>query len=74
MKDRENYDDYDVILTLEEVEEIMKYEWECLSEDEQDYRCHNNEPLFLDYVYSYMNRNNLDKILLNQYTYKYEKI
>jgi hypothetical protein len=74
MIDRENYDDYDVILTLEEVEEIMKYEWECLSEDEQDYRCHINEPLFLDYVYSYMIRNNLDKILLNQYTYKYEKI
>lgn len=74
MVDRENYDDYDEILTLNEVENIRNYEWDCLSDDEQNYRYQYNEPLFLDCVLSYMNSNNLDKILLNQYTYKYEKI
>ncbi len=71
---RDNLDDFDRIVTLDELCAEVDEEYSNMSEEEKYCRLRDNEPTFLRYCYSLMRSGKIEKAIINEYTYKFEKM
>jgi hypothetical protein len=71
---QDNLDDYDRIITLDELIKEVDEEHENMSEEEKYCRLRDCNPTFLHYCLSMMHFKKLDKALVNEFTYKFEKM
>lgn len=71
---RDNLDDFDRIVTLDELCAEVDDEYNNMSEEEKYCRLRDNEPTFLLYCCSLMRSGKIEKAIINEYTYKFEKM
>lgn len=71
---RDNLDDFDRVVTLDELSIEVDEEYNNMSEDEKYRRLRDNEPTFLQYCCSLMSFSKIEKAVINESTYKFEKI
>lgn len=74
MYDREDYDDYDREISLDELSKEVDEEYEMMSEEEKYCRTRDCEPTFLQSALSLMNHQKMKKATINEYTYKIKMI
>ena len=71
---KDNLDDFDRVVTLDELSLEVDEEYNNMSEEEKYCRLRDNDPTFLQYCYSLMGSSKTEKAVINEYTYKFEKI
>mgnify|MGYP000862962089 CR=1 FL=1 len=71
---RDNLDDFDKIVTLSELQCEVEKEYKSMSEEEKYHRLRDCEPTFFEYCCSFMHTNNIEQALINEFTYKCEKL
>ena len=71
---KDNLDDFDRVVTLDELSIEVDEEYNNMSEDEKYRRLRDNEPTFLQYCRSLMGCSKIEKAVINEFTYKFEKI
>jgi hypothetical protein len=71
---KDNLDDFDRTITLVELRNEVDEEYKNMSDEEKYCRIRDNDPTFLRYCCSVMSSNNIEKGIINEYTYKFEKI
>ena len=71
---RDNLDDFDRIVTLDELRVEVDDVYNNMSEEEKYWRLRDNEPTFLQYCCSLMGSGKIEKAIINEYTYKFEKM
>lgn len=69
-----DYECFDKVLTSEELKIEMDKEYENMSEEEKYCRTRDCCPTFLQMCCTFMFSNKLEKIIINEFTYKIEKI
>jgi hypothetical protein len=73
---REDYDDYDGVVTIDELNKMVDQEYESMSETEKHIRLVQCDPTYLQYTLSLASNiiksNPEAKFLINEYTYKFE--
>ena len=74
MIDRENYQDYDRVVSLEEISNEIDEEIKYMSEQEKYTRARDADPTFLQSVMSSMINQKKNKAIINEYTYKIQMI
>lgn len=76
--DRENYDDYDEIVTIDELSQLVDEEYNAMSDEEKHLRLVQCDPTFLEYCLSSAsnkaNGNPDAKFIINEYTNKFELV
>ena len=70
MYDREDYNDYDREISLDELSKEVKEEYEMMSDEEKHFRAIDCEPTFLQFALSSMKHEKKKKAIINEYTYK----
>ena len=74
--DRENYDDYDEVVTIDELSKKVDQELNSMSVEERHQRLVQCDPTYLQYTLSLASNiiksNPEAKFLINEYTYKFE--
>lgn len=71
---RDNLDDFDKVVTLIELLKEVDEGYKNMSGEEKYCRLRDCEPTFLEYCCSFMSSNKLGEALINEFTYKCEKI
>ena len=78
MFDRENFDDYDAIITNNELSQLVDEEYNAMSDEEKHLRLVQCDPTFLQHCLSLAsnkaNGNPDAKFIINEYTYKFELV
>ncbi len=74
MYDREDYNDYDREISLDELSKEVDEEHDMMSEEEKYCRIRDCEPTFLQFALSSMNHQKMKKAIINEYTYKIKMI
>lgn len=72
--EREDYECYDKVVTLEEISKSVDEEYNSMSDEEKYCRLRDNDPTFFQYCHTFMIQHKLDKVLINIFTNKCEKI
>lgn len=67
---KDNLDDYDRIVTLEELTLEVEEEYKNMNSEEMYCRLRDNEPTFLQYCCSLMVSGKIEKMIINEYTNK----